>query len=160
MSARYSNLDVSPAPWRTISGSSVEKSITVVGSVPQSPESMMASMTWSRRSLISQPWVSGSQFGQQGVGHLVVRDAHADRLLSRVQQAAGNFLGGRQDERVAAGGGRLDRAEDPVVHVDQLAQLGEVLADQGEVVAVVQLPDGPDPVDAVLVPELATQRET
>ena len=37
--------DVSPAPRRTISGSGWEKSITVVGSVPQSPESITASTT-------------------------------------------------------------------------------------------------------------------
>ena len=56
----YSNLDGSPDPRRTISGSSREKSITVVGSVPQSPESITASRAYSRRSLISQPWVIGS----------------------------------------------------------------------------------------------------
>ena len=36
----HSKPDVSPAPRRTISGSGWEKSITVVGSVPQSPESI------------------------------------------------------------------------------------------------------------------------
>ncbi len=41
----YSNRDVSPAPLRTISASPPEKSITVVGSVPQSPESTTASST-------------------------------------------------------------------------------------------------------------------
>ena len=39
----YSKPDVSPAPRRTISGSGPEKSITVVGSVPHSPESITAS---------------------------------------------------------------------------------------------------------------------
>ncbi len=39
----HSKPEVSPAPRRTISGSGSEKSITVVGSVPQSPESITAS---------------------------------------------------------------------------------------------------------------------
>jgi hypothetical protein len=39
----YSNSEGSPAPRRMISGSSSEKSMTVVGSVPQSPESSTAS---------------------------------------------------------------------------------------------------------------------
>jgi len=56
----YSKPDVSPAPRRTISGSGWEKSITVVGSVPQSPESITASTTWSSCSAISHPWVMGS----------------------------------------------------------------------------------------------------
>jgi hypothetical protein len=39
----HSNPATSPAPRRTISGSGIEKSITVVGSVPQSPQSITAS---------------------------------------------------------------------------------------------------------------------
>jgi hypothetical protein len=39
---RHSKPDVSPAPRRMISGSGWEKSITVVGSVPHSPESITA----------------------------------------------------------------------------------------------------------------------
>ena len=51
----YSNREGSPAPTRRISGSSPDRSITVVGSSPQSPESTTASSWWSSRSLISQP---------------------------------------------------------------------------------------------------------
>lgn len=54
-SGRYSNREMSPAPRRTISGSPPEKSMTVVGSVPQSPESSTASTAWSSLSLISHP---------------------------------------------------------------------------------------------------------
>ena len=36
--------------------------MTVVGSVPQSPESMTASTSWSSSSLISQPCVIGSSW--------------------------------------------------------------------------------------------------
>src|SRR4029077_1459460 len=58
----HSKPDVSPAPRRTISGSGPEKSITVVGSVPQSPESITASTAYSSCSAISQPWVMGSSW--------------------------------------------------------------------------------------------------
>lgn len=41
----YSNREVSPAPCRTISASPSEKSMTVVGTVPHSPESSTPSTT-------------------------------------------------------------------------------------------------------------------
>ena len=41
----YSNLEGSPAPTRTTSGTPSERSTTVVGSDPHSPESMTASTT-------------------------------------------------------------------------------------------------------------------
>jgi hypothetical protein len=41
--------------------------------------------------------------------------------------------------------------------VDELPELGEVLAHQREVVAVVELPDPQDPVAAVAVAELAAE---
>ncbi|MCW2857042.1 MAG: hypothetical protein JWR52_2657 [Marmoricola sp.] len=43
--AGYSNLEVSPAPYRVISGEPEVKSTTVVGSEPHSPESITASST-------------------------------------------------------------------------------------------------------------------
>ncbi len=51
----HSNLEGSPIPRRTISATPEEKSITVVGSAPQSPESTTPSTSWSSRSLISHP---------------------------------------------------------------------------------------------------------
>jgi hypothetical protein len=42
--------------------------------------------------------------------------------------------------------------------VHELAELGEILAHQREVVPVIELADRPDPVDAFLVAELAAQR--
>lgn len=41
----YSNLEGSPAPYRSTSGTSPERSTTVVGSEPHSPESITASTT-------------------------------------------------------------------------------------------------------------------
>lgn len=41
----YSNLEVSPAPYRVISGAPEVKSTTVLGNEPHSPESMTASNT-------------------------------------------------------------------------------------------------------------------
>jgi 2-polyprenyl-6-methoxyphenol hydroxylase-like FAD-dependent oxidoreductase len=62
-----------------------------------------------------------AEFGQQRLGDGVVGNAHADRLLLRVHQPAGHFPGGRQDEGVAARGGRLDRPEHRVVDVHELS---------------------------------------
>ena len=50
----------SPAPTRTTSAAPPEKSTTVVGSVPHSPESSTRSTRWSRASLTVQPSVIGS----------------------------------------------------------------------------------------------------
>src|SRR5688572_2716604 len=88
----------------------------------------------------------------------MIGDPYADGLLLRVQQPARHLPGGREDERVAAGGGRLDRAEQRVVDLDELAQLREVPAHQREVVAAVEVADRPDPVEAVLVAQPASER--
>ena len=92
-----------------------EKSTTVVGSSPHSPESMTASMTWSRRSLISQPSrhrlvVVGHEQGaredrlshrlEQLADDGVLRDAHPHGLLLRVEQTPRHLLRRGQDEGV------------------------------------------------------------
>jgi hypothetical protein len=64
----HSNPDVSPAPRRRISGLSWEKSMTVVGSVPQSPESITASTAWPSWPAISHPWVVGLVLARQQQG--------------------------------------------------------------------------------------------
>ena len=71
--------------------------MTVVGSVPHSPESMTTSTTWSSSSLTVQPSVIGSfspgsirvrrqqrlaELGEQGLHDRVVGDAHARRCAS------------------------------------------------------------------------------
>jgi hypothetical protein len=75
-----------------------------------------------------------------------------------VLQYSRHLLGRRQDERVAARGRRLDGPEHRVGHVRELAELGEVLAHQREVVPVIEVPDRPDPGDAVFAAELAAER--
>ena len=99
-----------------------------------------------------------AEFGQQRLGHHVTRDPHPDGLLPRVLQDPRHLLGRGQDERVTAGGGRLDGPEHRVGHVREPAELGEVLAYQREVVPVIQAADRPDPGHAVPVAELAPQR--
>jgi len=76
-----------------------------------------------------------------------------------VLQPTRYFPGRRQDEGVAARGCRLDGAEYRVVDVDELAELGEVLADQREVVPVVQVADRSDPLNAVTVAKLAAEQQ-
>ena len=98
-----------------------------------------------------------AKFGEQRLGRHVVRDPHPDRLLPRVLEPARHLLGRRKDERVTAGGRCLDRPEHPVGNVRELAELGEVLAHQREVVPAVELADSPDPRDAVAVAELAPE---
>src|SRR5579862_12595 len=48
-----------PRPWRSTTGGDTARSTTVVGSMPQFPESSTASIWCSRRARISRPSVSG-----------------------------------------------------------------------------------------------------
>src|SRR5437588_4968311 len=86
------------------------------------------------------------------------RDPHPDGLLPGVLQDPRRLLGRGQDERVTARGRRLDRPEYRVGNEYELAQLGEVLAQQGEVMLVAEAADRPDPGHAVPVAELAPER--
>src|SRR5690606_1179996 len=87
------------------------------------------------------------------------RNPHPDGLLLRVQQPPRHLLGGGQDERVLPRSRRLDRTEHRVVDVDELAQLGEVLAHEREVVPVVEPADAPDAVETLTVVERGAERE-
>ena len=146
-----------------------------MGSVPQSPESITASTAWSSRSVISHPSVigssrpgsskvletSGSPSSASSAWATVWRGIpHPDGLLPRVLQYARHLLGRAQDERIAAEGRRLDGPEHRIGNVHELAQLGEVLTYQREVMPIVEVADRPDPRDAVPVAELASQRIT
>src|ERR1700683_1881046 len=158
--------------------------MTVVGSMPQSPQSITASTAWPSWSAICHPWVIGSplrrpraghrlvlarqqqgarderltEFSEQRLGHHVPRDPHPDGLLPPVLQPPRYLLGRGQDEGVTARGRRLDGLEYRVVDLHELAELGEVLAHQRQVVPVIELADRSDPPDAVPVSELAAQR--
>ena len=147
--------------------------MTVVGSVPQSPESITASTAWPSWSSICHPCGQGlvlvrqqqrarderlAEFGEQRPGHRVPGDPHPDGLLSRVLQPARYLPGRGQDEGVTARRCRLDGPEHPVGDARELAELGEVLAHQREVVPVIEMADRPDPGDAVGVAELAAER--
>jgi len=99
-----------------------------------------------------------AELGEQCTGHRVPGDPHPDGLLSRVLQPARYLPGRGQDEGVAARRCRLDSPEHRVGDARELAELGEVLAHQREVVPVIKVADRPDPRDAVGVAELAAER--
>ena len=121
-------------------------------SVPHSPASMTASTWWSSSSLTSQPSVIGASpragsacwtgsappARRAAPARPGCRGSAPRRSSSSGAAAAGHLLGARQDERVGPRRRRLDRPEHPVVDVDQLPELGEVRADEGEVVLVVE----------------------
>jgi hypothetical protein len=99
-----------------------------------------------------------AEFGQQRLGHHVLWDPHADGLLPGVLQDPRRLLGRGQDEGVTARSRRLDRPEHRIGNEYELAQLGEILAQQGEVVPVAEAADRPDPGHPVPVAELAPER--
>lgn len=114
--------------------------------------------------IVGQEQCAGEQrlteVGEQGLSNDMVRNPDTDRLLFRVQQQARYLLRRREDEGVAAGRCCLDRAKHVVVDAHKLTQLREVLAYKGEVVTIVEMPDRPDPADAVTIAQLASQCET
>lgn len=101
-----------------------------------------------------------TEFGQDRLGGGVRGDAYPHGLLLGVQQPPRHLLGGRQNEGVRPRRGRLHRAEQRIVDLHELSELREVVAHQGEVVPVVQMPDRADPVQPVLVAHPAAERET
>ena len=90
----------------------------------------------------------------------MLRDPHPDRSFLRVLRHLRYLAGGLQDEGVRPRGCRLDRAENPVVHLHESPELGELGDHQGEMVPVPQLPDPPDAFDSRSVAEGATERIT
>ena len=87
-----------------------------------------------------------TELGQEAWTTVCSGNPHAHRRLLRVQQPARHLAGCRQDERVAAGRARLHRPERGLVDLHELAQLREVAADEGEVVAGLQVADLADAV--------------
>jgi hypothetical protein len=70
------------------------------------------------------------------------------------------LAGGLQDEGVGPGSGGFDGPEDPIVHLDESAELGELRDHQGEVMLVPQMPDAPDALYAGAIAQSAAQRIT
>ncbi|OIQ71704.1 hypothetical protein GALL_466740 [mine drainage metagenome] len=95
--------------------------------------------------------------GQQGMGDGMLRHAHADGLARGMRHAARNFLGGFENEGVRPRGAGADHAVLPVVHPGIGAEFGQIAAQQGEVVAFIDLPDFPQALDGSLVVEVADQ---
>ena len=92
-----------------------------------------------------------AELGDEGLGDGVVGDAHAQRVLLGVERHPGHVLGALEDEGPRPRGKPLDEPEGVVAHDGQRPDLGEVGAHEGEVVLAVELADGADPVQPILV---------
>ena len=90
----------------------------------------------------------------------VIRDAHPDCSLGRVLQLAGHLPRGGKDEGVRAWSAGFDGAEHRIARNGVLAELGEVGADQGEVMPLVEMPNLPDPRKRLLVAHHGSERES
>jgi len=97
-----------------------------------------------------------AQLGQQRQGDRVFRHAQADGALLRMQQQARHFAGGVENKGVRPRRVSLEQAEGAGVDLGEQAQLGQVAADQREVVLVVQLTQASDTLDRVFVADLTT----
>ena len=88
----------------------------------------------------------------------MIGDAHAHRVLLLVQHDARDLLGPPQDERVGSGSKRLHGTELVIINDHELAQLRKRVAQQREVVLVIELTDGTDCVHTRLVARLRGDR--
>src|SRR6185436_9100891 len=84
---------------------------------------------------------------------------HADRM-PWMQQPARHVARGAQDERIAAGRIGPDETELQVIHLRELADLGEVAAQQREMMALVHVADLPQALHRGLVADVAAERVT
>ena len=97
---------------------------------------------------------------EQGLRDTMIGNAHAYGLAARMLQPFRHFARRAQYEGIAAVRRRLDEPELPVVHAGVLAHLREIAADEGEMVAAIDLPDRANALDGGLVPGMATERVT
>jgi len=98
-----------------------------------------------------------AQILQQGLGDGIIRDAQAHRSPLGMHQAPGD-LGGRLEQKGV--GTRRVVLQEPIHAVVEAGVGGnfrQVATDQGEIVPVVQAADASNPVQGVLVTDLATE---
>ncbi|MNY62805.1 hypothetical protein D3C86_1996840 [compost metagenome] len=89
---------------------------------------------------------------------LALGHAQTDGLALRVAHAARHFLGGVQNEGVGAGRAQLEQAVLAVVDLGIGRELGQIAAQQAQMVLVVDLADAADALHGVAVIEMADQR--
>lgn len=98
------------------------------------------------------------QFLQQIVHHRMVGNANADRLARWMGQAARHLSRRFENERIGAGSCQSQQPVGGIVDLGIGRNLGQVAAQQTQVVAFVDPAQTPDAVDRRLVVELADQR--
>ena len=95
---------------------------------------------------------------QQRLRDRVVGHAQADRAARRVRQSPWHLLGCLEDEGVGAGRALLEQPELAVVDAREARQLGQVAAQQRQVVLVVDFAQPAQLLGGSLVVEVAHQR--
>src|SRR6187455_157837 len=99
-----------------------------------------------------------AQTGQDRLSYSMIRNSDSDCASLRVQHASRHISGGRHDEGVLPRGGGLERSKNDIVEVDESAKLIEVRANQGEVMAAIELSNVSNPVQPLLIVKLAAER--
>lgn len=87
----------------------------------------------------------------------MVRHPESNRPPLRILQSFWHFACGRQDECVWPGRHRLDQSVRPVVDPRVSTDLGQIPADEREVVLLVSAPNPVDSVDSPFVTNVGTQ---
>ena len=82
----------------------------------------------------------------------MVGDPHSDGVLLLVEGHARHFLRAGQDESIGAGREGLDRPELRIVDDDELSELSKGVAQEGEIVLIIEPAHLTDDVHPLLVP--------
>jgi intracellular septation protein len=95
---------------------------------------------------------------EQRLRDRVIGNADADGLAPRILQTTRHFAGGRQNESVRTGGQRTHQAIDLVINPRVNTDIGEVAANQGKIMILIDFTDQPDLLLRRLITQLAAQR--
>ena len=99
-----------------------------------------------------------AELTQQQLRHGVIRNAHADGAPLLVLQAPRRLAGGSQEKGIGPGQAGLQQPELPGVEVREPADLGEIGADQGEMVVAVRPAQAADALQGILVADVPPER--
>jgi len=98
-----------------------------------------------------------AELAQQRLDDAMLGDTQADGVVLLVQQPLGHLAGAAQDKGIGSRRMRLENAELGIVDLGIAPQLGQVAADQGEIVAAVEAADTEQTRGRFLVAHLAAE---
>jgi len=99
-----------------------------------------------------------AEFCEQHARHFMIWNTNANRAAFFVLQASRRFLGGWQEKGIRTRRGCLEHAELPGFHPGVACDLGQIAANQREMVLPICLTNAPDAIERGLVTNVTAER--